>query len=97
MLVKIILATFFLPYCIFIHSYNNKTPIKIKPRYTAINTKRVSSIGDLPANEFKKLNSQAPGNFYLIQANSKYALFTSSKNRDFVLYDFSGMDIPNVK
>jgi 4-amino-4-deoxy-L-arabinose transferase-like glycosyltransferase len=47
--------------------------------------------------EFKSLNTQAPGYFYLIQANSKYAFFTSSKNRDFVLYDFSGMKIPNVK
>ena len=47
--------------------------------------------------EFKSLNTQAPGYFYLIQANSKYAFFTSSQNRDFVLYDFSGMKIPNVK
>jgi hypothetical protein len=47
--------------------------------------------------EFESLNAQAPGYFYLIQANSKYAFFTSSQNRDFVLYDFSGMKIPNVK
>jgi 4-amino-4-deoxy-L-arabinose transferase-like glycosyltransferase len=49
------------------------------------------------AAEFKALNKQASGDFYLIQANSKYAFFTSSQNRDFVLYDFSGMKIPNVK
>ena len=47
--------------------------------------------------EFKTLNAQAPGYFYLIQANSKYAFFTSFQNRNFVLYDFSGMKIPNVK
>ncbi|MBC8282600.1 MAG: glycosyltransferase family 39 protein [Nitrospinae bacterium] len=47
--------------------------------------------------EFKTLKAQAPGQVYLIQANSKYAFFTSFQNRDFVLYDFSGMKIPNVK
>jgi 4-amino-4-deoxy-L-arabinose transferase-like glycosyltransferase len=47
--------------------------------------------------EFKALNSQVPGYFYLIQSNSKYAFFTSSQNREFVRYDFSGMKIPNVK
>ena len=47
--------------------------------------------------EFKTLNAQAPGYFYLIQANSRYAFFTSFKNRDFILCDFSGMKIPNVK
>ena len=47
--------------------------------------------------EFKTLNAEVPGVFYLIQANSKYAFFTSSQNRDLVLYDFSDMKIPNVK
>jgi 4-amino-4-deoxy-L-arabinose transferase-like glycosyltransferase len=47
--------------------------------------------------QFKSLNSQTPGSFYLIQANSKYAFFTSSGNRDFVKYDFSEMKIPHVK
>ena len=47
--------------------------------------------------EFKNLNSQAPGIFYLIQANSKYAFFTSFKNRDSVLYDFSGVKKPHIK
>ncbi|MEK9628494.1 MAG: glycosyltransferase family 39 protein [Nitrospinota bacterium] len=49
------------------------------------------------SDEYKKLNSQAPGQFYLIQANSKYAFFTSSQNRDSVLYDLSGRKLPNVK
>ena len=47
--------------------------------------------------EFKALQSRLPNTFYLIQANSKYAFFTSIQNRDFVRYDFSGMKIPNVK
>ena len=47
--------------------------------------------------QFKKLKSQMPDAFYLIQANSKYAFFTSSENRDFIQYDFSSMKVPNVK
>ena len=47
--------------------------------------------------EFKDLNSQFPGKFYLIQGNSKYAFFTSSQNRKFIKYDFSGIQVPNVK
>lgn len=49
------------------------------------------------ATEFKNLNSQAPGNFYLIMGNSKYAFFTSSQNRDYIKYDFSEVKLPNVK
>ncbi len=49
------------------------------------------------ANEFKTLNSKAPGFFYLIMGNSKYAFFTSSKNRNFIKYDFSGTKFPNIK
>jgi len=47
--------------------------------------------------QFNSLKSQMPNTFYLIQANSKYAFFTSSKNRGFVQYDFSSMKIPNIK
>lgn len=47
--------------------------------------------------QFKKLKTQIPDTFYLIQANSKYAFFTSYQNRNFVRYDFSEMKIPNVK
>ena len=47
--------------------------------------------------EFKSLNLEFPGKFYLIMGNSKYAFFTSSKNRALVRYDFSGIKIPNVK
>jgi len=49
------------------------------------------------SNEFKDLNSQLPGKLYLIQGNSKYAFFTSSQNREFIKYDFSGIKVPNVK
>ena len=45
----------------------------------------------------KDLNTQFPGKFYLIQGNSKYAFFTSSQNRKFIKYDFSGIQVPNVK
>jgi 4-amino-4-deoxy-L-arabinose transferase-like glycosyltransferase len=47
--------------------------------------------------QFKKLDAQEPGQFYLIQANQEYTFFTSLQNKEFVLYDFSGMKIPNVK
>nr|MBC8284536.1 phospholipid carrier-dependent glycosyltransferase [Nitrospinota bacterium] len=49
------------------------------------------------SDEFKTLNTQFPGDLYLIQANSKYAFFTSSQNRKFIKYDFSKAKIPNVK
>jgi len=49
------------------------------------------------SDEFKSLNLEFPGKFYLIMGNSKYAFFTSSQNRPLVRYDFSGMKIPNVK
>ena len=49
------------------------------------------------SDEFKDLNSQLPDKLYLIQGNSKYAFFTSSQNREFIKYDFSGIKVPNVK
>jgi len=49
------------------------------------------------SDEFKSLNSAFPGKFYLIMGNSKYAFFTSSKNRARVKYDFSEVKVPNVK
>ena len=47
--------------------------------------------------EYKKLKSQNPDASYLIQANSKYAFFTSFHNRNFIRHDFSNIKIPNVK
>jgi 4-amino-4-deoxy-L-arabinose transferase-like glycosyltransferase len=49
------------------------------------------------SSQFNSLKSQTPDAFYLIKANSKYAFFTSSQNRDSVKYDFSNMKTPNVK
>ena len=45
--------------------------------------------------EFRKLETQHP--VYLIQANNKYAFFTSMKNRENIKYDFSEMRLPVVK
>ena len=50
-----------------------------------------------PIVEFRKLASQHPNKVYLIQANSKYAFFTSMKNRENVRYDFSAMHLPLIK
>ena len=47
--------------------------------------------------EFRKLASQHPNKVYLIQANRKYAFFTSMKNRENVKYDFSAMQLPLIK
>ncbi len=47
--------------------------------------------------EYRKLASQHPEKVYLIQANSKYAFFTSMKHRDHVRYDFSAMQLPLIK
>jgi len=47
--------------------------------------------------EFRKLADQYPNKVYLIQANSKYAFFTSIKNQENISYDFSDMRLPIVK
>ena len=47
--------------------------------------------------ELKKLTSKFPNKIYLIQANSKYAFFTSMKNRDNISYDFSASRLPLIK
>lgn len=52
----------------------------------------LSSIG-----EFRKLASQNPNKFYLIQANNKYAFFTSLQNKENIHYDFSALHLPIVK
>ena len=50
-----------------------------------------------PTEEFRKLATQYPNKVYLIQANNKYAFFTSIKNRKNIRYDFSEMRLPVVK
>jgi len=47
--------------------------------------------------EFQKLEQSHPGQFYLIQANRKYAYFTSAKNKESIRYDFSGMTLPLIR
>jgi len=47
--------------------------------------------------DFRKLVGQYPNTIYLIQANNKYAFFTSIKNRENIRYDFSEMRLPIVK
>jgi hypothetical protein len=47
--------------------------------------------------EYRKLAFQHPDKVYLIQANSKYAFFTSMKNRENIRYDFSAMQLPLIK
>ena len=47
--------------------------------------------------EFRKLVDQYPNTIYLIQANNKYAFFTSIKNQKNIRYDFSEMRLPIVK
>jgi 4-amino-4-deoxy-L-arabinose transferase-like glycosyltransferase len=47
--------------------------------------------------QFKKLQEGHPNQFYLIQANRKYAYFTSVKNKQNIRYDFSGMTLPLIR
>lgn len=49
------------------------------------------------AREFKYLQEEYPGKFYLIQANEKFAYFTSAENRDNIRYDFSGIKLPLIR
>ena len=46
---------------------------------------------------FEELKEKFPDEFYLIQANGKYAYFTSAGNRENVRYDFSEMSLPVVR
>jgi len=45
----------------------------------------------------KKLEQDFPGEFYLIYGNKKFAYFTSLKNRENIIYDFSKMKLPVVR
>ena len=49
------------------------------------------------SHEFQKLQQSHPDQFYLIQANRKYAYFTSVKNKKNIRYDYSGMTLPLVR
>ena len=47
--------------------------------------------------EFRNLIALHPEKFYLIQANNKFAFFTSQKNQKYISYDFSDMPLPIVR
>lgn len=47
--------------------------------------------------EFKTLEKDFPGKLYLIYGNQKFAYFTSMKNRENVIYDFSDSQLPVVR
>ena len=47
--------------------------------------------------DFRKLKIQNQDKVYLVQANSKYAFFTSIENRENIRYDFSEMHLPIAK
>ena len=47
--------------------------------------------------ELKKLQQSYPNQFYLIQANRRYAFFTSVKNKNNIRYDYSEMTLPIVR
>ena len=47
--------------------------------------------------EYRKLSTLYPNEVYLIQANSKFAYFTSTKNKDGISYDFSKLQLPVVR
>ena len=52
-------------------------------------------LGSTP--EFKKLINLYPEKIYLIEANDKYAFFTSMINQDKISYDFSKIRPPIIK
>ena len=47
--------------------------------------------------EFTNLEKDFPGKLYLIYGNQRFAYFTSMKNRENVVYDFSSMKLPVVR
>jgi len=47
--------------------------------------------------DFNNLEQDFPGELYLIYGNQKFAYFTSMKNRENVIYDFSNIKLPVVR
>ena len=47
-----------------------------------------------PVSAFRNLEKNFPGRLYLIYANKRFAYFTSQENRESVVYDFSGIELP---
>ena len=46
---------------------------------------------------FRELENRFPDKVYLIQANNKYAFFTSKENQKNIKYDFSEIQLPIIK
>ena len=47
--------------------------------------------------EFKDLEKEFPGKFYLIYSNQKFSYFTLMQNRENVIYDFSHIKLPVIR
>jgi 4-amino-4-deoxy-L-arabinose transferase-like glycosyltransferase len=47
--------------------------------------------------EFKDLEKEFPGKFYLIYSNQKFAYFTLMQNRENIIYDFSHIKLPVIR
>jgi 4-amino-4-deoxy-L-arabinose transferase-like glycosyltransferase len=47
--------------------------------------------------DFNNLEKDFPGELYLIYGNKKFVYFTSMKNRENVVYDFSDTDLPVIR
>ena len=47
--------------------------------------------------DFEKLDEGFPGKVYLIYGNQRLAYFTSMKNRDNIVYNFSNMKLPIIR
>ena len=47
--------------------------------------------------DFHNLEKDFPGELYLIYGNKKFVYFTSMKNRENVVYDFSDTDLPVIR
>ena len=50
-----------------------------------------------PVWRFEELKNEFPGKLYLIYGNQRFAYFTSMKNRDDIVYDFSKMKLPVIR
>jgi 4-amino-4-deoxy-L-arabinose transferase-like glycosyltransferase len=50
-----------------------------------------------PVSRFEELKNKFPGELYLIYSNQKIAYFTSIKNKENIIYNFSNMELPIVR
>jgi hypothetical protein len=50
-----------------------------------------------PVSRFEELKNKFPGQLYLIYSNQKFAYFTSIKNKENIIYNFSHIKLPIVR